>query len=277
MKTPRSVGAPIDPRRYRVWLSEFAGYRHQITEERIDRWFKQFQPRHKDLAARVLDCVDFIGHEQLFTAFRSLLASIDGWSIDPSQRRGRWRFVAFSTSAGESGDEMLHKFRVANNLSSKKFNDLFVHKSELMRAQLGLQDTVVFVDDFSGTGQQACDTWRELQELLPGEPRILLFLVAASYAAVNRVKVETDICCIPHFILRDSENIFSDSCRCFTNEDRNQLLRYCSKADARNPKGFGDCGFVVVFSHSCPNNSIPILHACHQDWEGLFRRYDNTN
>jgi hypothetical protein len=278
MNAPHPAGSPIDQRRYRRWLAEFTGYRHQITEERIDRWFRQFKRAHKDLAARVLDAVDFIGTEQMFTAYRSLLASIDGWSINPAQRRGKWRFVAFSASAGESGDEMLHKFRVANNLASNRYNDLFIHKSEILRAQLNSNDTVVFVDDFSGTGEQICTTYKEqLQELLPQEPRTYLFLIAANHSAVKRVSAETEICCIPHIVLRDAENIFSEKCRHFSESDKAKLLKYCIKADRRNPKGHADCGFVLVFSHSCPNNSIPILHKCNDSWEGLFRRYDNFN
>lgn len=277
MKAPSVSGSPIDNRRYRKWLSDFTGYRHVINEERIDRWLDQFQPNDKDLAARILDCVDFIGHEQMFAAFRGLLRSIDGWSEKPTKRRGCWRFVAFSSSAGESGDEMLHKFRVANGLAAKRYNELFVYKSDLMQAQMGANDTVVFLDDFSGTGKQACDTWPEIQELLPGHPRVILFLIAASSFAVKRVSNQTDICCLPHYLLKEQENIFSIKCRHFTNDDRSKLLRYCVRADNKYPKGFGECGFVIVFVHSCPNNSIPILHANHQNWEGLFRRYDNMS
>ena len=43
--------------------------------------------------------------------------------------------------------------------------------------------------------------------------------------------------------------------------DRAKLLHYGKIADKHNPRGFGDCGFVVVFQHRPPNNSIPILHA----------------
>ncbi len=274
MKSPLPVGTPINMRRYKRWLSDFTSYRHQITEERLQRWIDQFSVKDRDLAARVLDCVDFINHEQMSAGFRMLLSGIDGWSPDATVRRGTWRFVAYSSSAGESGDEMLHKFRVANNLASKKFNELFIYKSDLMRAKLGLKDTVVFVDDFSGTGKQICESWLELQELLPGEPRAFLFLVAASEKAIKRVNNETGISCIPHFTMKDRDNIFSERCSFFNSSDRDNLLKYCLKADKKQPKGFGDCGYVVVFSHSCPNNTIPVLHASHGKWEGLFRRYD---
>ncbi len=36
----------------------------------------------------------------------------------------------------------------------------------------------------------------------------------------------------------------------------------------------GDCGFVIVLAHKCPNNTIPILHARRAGWEGLFRRHE---
>lgn len=257
------------------WTSDFTGYRHAITEERIDRWLGQFDKKDRDLAARTLDCIDFITHEQMTKAFRSILSSLNGWSRNRKERVGRWRFVAFSVSAGESGDTMLHKFRLATGLNGRQYNDFFIHKSDLLKEKLGPNDTVVFVDDFSGTGKQVCDAWAEnIEELLPGTPNIFLILVAASISARKRIEEETELTVNSSIELTDRENIFSPNCNHFTSEEKEILLKYCRRADGRQPKGFGDCGFVIVFAHNCPNNSIPILHARHQKWEGLFRRYD---
>jgi len=274
MKSPYPVGSPIDMARFRKWSSEFAAYRHSISEDRIQRWLNQFLTKHHDLAARILDCVDFINHEQINAAFKSLLTSIDGWSPHQAKRKGHWRFVAFSSSAGESADAMLHKFRIANNLSSRRYRDLFIYKSDLMNAKLGPEDTVVFVDDFSGTGKQVCDTWSDIQELLPEGPRIFLLLVAASLKAIKRITNETDINCSSHIVLNERENIFSEKSKHFSKEERSYLMQYCIKADKKMPRGFGECGLVLVFAHRCPNNTIPILHVCNSNWEGLFRRYE---
>src|SRR5207245_1228910 len=82
--------------------------------------------------------------------------------------------------AVESSDRMLHTFRAANGLNAERFDNLFIHKSELLRQNLGAADTVVFVDDFAGTGEQAVTAWKEsLGELLPGRPRIFLVLAVA--------------------------------------------------------------------------------------------------
>lgn len=274
MKSPKPIGTPIDMLRFRAWRSDFTSYRHQVTEDRINRWLEQFAQEDRDLAARVLDCVDFINREQMSAAFRSLLTGLPSWLTDPLKRHGKWRFVAYSATAGESGDEMLHVFRIANSLAGRPHANLFTSISKLLLEKLGSEDTVVFVDDFSGTGNQVCDYWTLIQELLPDGPKIYLLLVVAGEKAVHRIENETDIICLPYITLKEEDNIFSEKCTRFSQKDKERILHYCKIADRRNPRGYCDCGYLVVFSHTCPNNSIPILHACSDIWEGLFRRYD---
>lgn len=274
MKTPRPRGANIDAGRMTSWASEFAGYRYSVTERRIERWLDQFGDDHRNLAARVLDCVDYIPYERITAAFRSLLESLPGWSRDESSRQGKWRFVAFSASAGESGDSMLHHFRIANGLATKRYDELFVHMRDLLGENLGHGDSVVFVDDFSGTGNQVCDTWAtEVAELLPEGPNTYLVLVAASSMARQEISRTTSLMVAPSLELTESDNIFSERCEHFDAQEKATLLDYCTRADRHRPKGHGECGFVIVFAHRCPNNTIPILHEDHDRWMGLFRRH----
>jgi len=272
VKSPVRRGSPINNRRMASWTALFSGYRHAVTEERIDRWLAQFKPDDRDLAARILDCVEFVTHEQMTSAFRSILAGFPGWHRDETRRAGKWRFVAYSASAGESGDSMLHKFRLANDLGLSRFNKLFIHKRDLLREEIGPEDTVIFVDDFAGTGDQVCANWPEMQELLPLNPAIYLVLIAASTHARTRITDQTSLAVLPYIELTDGDNVYSPQCRHFTPTERGILVGYGKRADKRFPKGHGDCGMVIVFAHNCPNNSIPILHAYHGKWEGLFRR-----
>lgn len=144
--------------------------------------------------------------------------------------------------------------------------------------RLGEDDVVVLLDDFSGTGKQVCDAWNDpvtsFGPLLAGVGKVYLILVAASRTARQRISDETSISPMPAHELHDSDNVFSDKCKHFTDADRARLLHYGRIASGANPKGFGDCGFVVVFQHRPPNNSIPILWADHSKWAGLFPRHD---
>ena len=276
MRTPHPVGTPIDANRKRDWVTEFTGYRVNVTEARIDQWLGQFHATDRDAAARLLDAVLFVSSSYVTRAFRAILASLDGWALSEADRRGRWMFVPFTGSAGESGDHMLQRFRHANNLTSSRYSHLFRYRADLVRLRPGPKDTVVLVDDFSGTGNQACRAWEStFQELLPFRPRVFLVLVAASSAAQKRIADMTRMEACAQVELGPDADIFSVQCTRFSDEEKARLLRYGLQADPHHPRGWGDCGFVIVFSHTCPNNSIPLLHKRRNGhWEGLFPRYD---
>ena len=282
MRRPLAPGTPIDAKRYRRWISRFGSYRAGIINVIIEGWLENFEDADQDLAARVLDAVEFYGQSQIHAAYRHALEALPGWHKSASKRNGRWRFAAMSGSAGESGDAMLYQFRIANGLDAMGFNKLFVSRSDLFRQpmlpdgdpqKLGKDDVVVLLDDFSGTGTQVCTAWNDPETsfgaLLAGVGKVYLILVAASKTARRRISAETALCPVLAHELHESDNVFSDECKHFTTADRAKLLHYGKIADKRNPMGFGDCGFVVVFQHRPPNNSIPILHACRSfqvDW-----------
>lgn len=275
MRRPKDVGTAVDAHRYRDWIQDYSGYRLPVTEGRIDRWREQFEDVDSDLSARLLDCVDYISQQRIGAAFKDLLTSLPGWDINEQRRDGKWRFVPFSASTGESGDSMLSRFRHANNMGGRQYNNLFIHSSQLLLQEINADDTVVFVDDFSGTGQQACSVWENaLSELLPTRPNVYLVLVCARQPAIDRIHNDTDLIVSTHHVILTSHDIFSDECHHFSEQEKERIKHYCERADPNRPLGFGECGLVVVFQHSSPNNSIPILHVQNCRWIGLFSRYD---
>jgi len=273
MRVPKARGTPVSQRRQNVWLQSFGNYRLTVTPERLSAWLGQFAPEHTDVAARVLDVVEFFGAERIGKAFQNVLARLPGWHQHKKKRVGRWYFAAFSSSAGESGDTMLHRFRQANSLDRSAYDSLFVYKRDLLVDAPSAHDSVVFVDDFSATGNQAIDAWNgTLSELLPGSPKTYLLLVAVSRAAKLRIAQDTQLKVYSPTTLMEEDNILGGKCTHFSAREKEILLSYCSLADKKSPRGYGDCGFVVVFSHGCPNNSVPILHRNHVKWRGLFPR-----
>jgi len=185
------------------------------------------------------------------------------------------RFLPYSASAGESGDQMIAKFRHANNMKGKPYNELFINKSEIVLADLGFDDTVVLVDDFVGSGNQACEFWNDIYgELLAEVGRAYLVVVAGTSKGVTRINDETDLEAVPHFGLTEADNIFAAKCKPFNKEEKESILEYCTAVDEEEPMGHGDCGLLLVFAHAIPNNTIPILGKRKANWEPLFCRYD---
>lgn len=278
MRKPSPAKAPVDPKRFKRWTNDFGAYRYPVTRSTIDSWRLQFTKKDQDLAARVLDAIDFYGQDRIASMFRTALGSLHGWHTNAANRAGRWRFAALSGSAGESGDSMLYQFRLANNLDNKACNELFISRSEIFAQKLSAEDTLVLLDDFSGTGGQACEAWANPQtgfgELCAGVGSVYLIVIAAARTARQRINADTEMRLVAGHELNESDDIFSDHCKHFDDADRSRLLHYGEIADPKRPKGYGDCGFVVVFQHRCPNNSIPILHASHNKWTGVFPRHD---
>lgn len=273
MRTPRPAGTPINARRRSWWQRRFGSYRYGATEAGIVDWLSQFENADRDVAARLLDAVEFISAEQLHGAFRSLLARLRGWHRDPHNRSGRFAFVAFSSSAGESGDNMLHQFRLANNLNHRDFDSLFIGRSDLLRSGLGADDTVVFLDDFVGTGNQAVTAWQSMfQELTAQIGNIYLVTVGACRVGSERIRQETRMQLLSHRTLGYRDNLFHDDCNHFSGLEKHRILHYCGMASRNRPRGFGDCGLVIVLYHQCPNNSLAVLHASSEEWDPLFPR-----
>lgn len=273
MRAPRPRGTPVDQLRLRAWLEDFSGYRYAVNEGRIQAWLGQFEARHLDAAARVLDIVEYFGAERISAAFRQSLGSLPGWHRDANQRSGKWRFAAMSQSAGESGDSMLHQFRIANRLRDRRHNELFVRPSELTNQELGARDTIVLLDDFVGTGKQVSEAWNSAFSQLVAECGTVYLIVVGAYrAGFDRIQEDTDLQLVASHRFNEADNFFSNQCNHFSPEEKTAIRAYCERANRQQPAGFGDCGLVVVFSHGCPNDSLPVLHADHPRWRGLFPR-----
>ena len=275
MRKPRPINSPLNARRFRLWTSEFGAYRHAVTQMSIENWLRQFRRPDRDLAARVLDSVDFYASQRIAALLRNALESIEGWHANPARRSGRWRFVPFSGSAGQSGDAMLHQFRLANNLDGRQSDEMFIYRSELVSERLTSDDTVVFVDDLTATGKQVCEVWEEhFAELVAGVGRAFLIVVVAGRGARKEIKKNTELRLVAGHELRAKDSLFSEDCEYFTAAEKERLLAYSRTANAALPAGFGNCGYVLVFQHRCPNNSVALLHDSNARWSGLFPRHD---
>jgi hypothetical protein len=227
-----------------------------------------------DVAARVLDSVELVSRLQIEAAFKTLMASVPGWHRRKSMREGKWRFVPYSFSSGESGDQMIAAFRQAMGMRTRHYDELFIFPRNLIDQQLSGQDTVVLIDDFSGSGDQACKSWKRLfRELVGGAGTVYLMVIAATTAAQDAIRQETDLEVLSHFNLDSRDDFFSPDCKHFTDAEKAIIRSYCEEHFPDEAKGYSDCGLLFVMQHDCPNNSIPILHKHRRNkWVPIFPR-----
>ena len=279
MRQPRPTGTTVDTARKKTWHDRFLHYRYPPTPDEISVFLRQFGSKHEDVAARILDSVEVVSRTQIEQAFRTLMEKLPDWHRGKTKRKGKWRFVPYSFSSGESGDQMIAAFRQAMGLKQSCYNELFIHPRDLLDQKLRSKDTVVLVDDFSGSGDQACKSWDKLfRELVGGVGTVYLMVVAATTAAQEIIKNKTDLQLLCHYHLTPSDNLFSEDCRHFTQDDKHAVLKHCKKYFPEEPRGYGECGLLFVLQHDCPNNSIPLLHKYKMNkWVPLFPRTKTTS
>ena len=254
------------------WLERFSHYRQPPTRETLLSWLERFDHEHLSIAHRILDQVVVVSELEIQEGYHRGLESLDGWSRPAANRRGRWFFVGVG-GAGESGPAMLRLFREANGLTSRAWDGFFVAQLELPRLRLSARDNVVFVDDFAGTGSQMVEYWPTLQELVASEAKCYLLLTAITEWAEEKLRKHTEFRVRADLMLGKERNLYTEECGIFSEEELLVMDSYGAIAWAQHPRGFGDCGLCFILSHKTPNNSIPILHANHERWIGLFPRH----
>ncbi|MRL69800.1 hypothetical protein [Brevundimonas sp. SPF441] len=267
------VGLPLPAtdEQLSAWEARFRPYRRHPTRECLIAWLRQFEEEHQSIAHRVLDNVILLSEDDILQGYKGTLESLPGWSKQPNARIGRWFFVGMG-DAGESGQAMLRLFREANGLSADRWQSLCVMPRELPGLALKAVDSVVFVDDFAGSGQQMVDYWPYIEELVASEAKCYLALSATTTRAQTQIQTNTELEVRAPVVLQEKDNLFSDACEVFSADEKVVLERYGKKASKSQPRGFKDCGLAIVLSHKTPNNSVPILHANHANWISPFPR-----
>lgn len=255
----------------------------------IEAWFHQFTQLEQAIAAKLLDAVQFVSIHESRRAYVDLLPRLQGWDPRPTVRTGRWWFLAFGRP-GESGGTMLRELRIAAALEPPVFHNMFPEIRDLVDQSPSAGDTIVLVDDFSGTGRQACATWAKLSEVLAPytQPRstldpatattttkpgcsVHLLLVGARQRGIETIRA-AGLRAEAFRLLDDHDDVFHPSSPTFDEGERKSLLKMCMRADKKNPTGFGQCGLAFVIAHRTPNNSLPILHVRTNKFVGLFPR-----
>lgn len=271
MQKPKKRNTRVSAERLAQWAERFAAYRDPPNQNKISDWLGQFDEADKDVAARILDAIEVVSHLNVAQGYRDVLNHLDGWHHDPARRAGRWFFLGFGRP-GASGHTMLSVFREANGLEFDMYDDLFPNLADVLKLGLTSEDTIVFVDDIAGSGKQVCELWPQIEETIGGEARVYLLLSVATQDAIDLIKSSTRLEVQAKLFLDESDNIFHKKCRYFNDAEKEAILSYCKKIDNKFPRGFNDCGLLIVIYYKTPNNTIPIIHKDHKKWMSVFPR-----
>jgi len=262
----------------------------KITEDKVRAWLNQFGENSiQRLMFNILQKLKFYSEDCIREKMKISHGIVNRGLIrfyEGRQRSRRDIIVSYLDFPGKSGSRYAklyadeNEIYYANVIERSKLDKVFKNKQ-------GIQ-AIVFIDDFIGTGNSACEYFSSLADecgdvLRNDELRIFFIAISGFQDAqelVNNKLCELELDNVQVHIcdpLDESAKVFSDKSNTFSDPLKREYVRtlaceYGAKLERKNPLGYGDCQTAIVFSDTCPNNSLPILWSDSNHWIPLFKR-----
>lgn len=201
----------------------------------------------------------------------------------------RTRFVNIGNPS-ESSAHLLYYYRQENDLPVQLFinaHEIYTHEivGDNIKTKLDVTniDTLVFIEDFCGSGTQATEYYDKFVKAIKNEYtniRIIFHSLFATQTGYNVVKElgYDDVKTV--FLLDESFKCFSETSR-FFKEDTDDLKNRCQilctthgeNLYNSHPLGYKDGQLLIGFYHNTPNNTLPIFWSSSPNWRPIFKRY----
>ncbi len=280
--------ARVRPEELIILCSSWSPYKgRRVGPEEVRAWIEQFGDNTEQRAMfTLLQKVRFYSEDEVRSRMKEAHGIVTRGLIDKRGYRQVKRsdiVVSYLDGPGKSGAHFARLYADENSIYRENVIELGRLHQTLQKE--GYQ-ALVFVDDFIGSGNSACEYLERLALEFGDELRALLRIVFVSISgfhsgtekveeAAERLGLDMKIhVCDP---LDDSQKCFLPGSLVFQSDAERLRARdiayqkgvtLCRQA----PLGYGDCQALVVFSHNCPNNSLPILWDKSDHWTPLFRR-----
>ncbi len=255
-------------------MKVFNPFRGDITDQAVNDWLEQFEPDERPFICQLLKGFKYFGSAQVAESVKVLYQHV--LNDSGKSQKDIW-FVPVGYVA-KSGSIIAYYFRVQNNLDQSRF----VSPTDLASLPLKQTSAVVFIDDFLGTGNQACQVWENIARPVyekTGADFYYATLVAYTEGHVNLRKT-TRFLPFAIDVLSETDSPFSEGNPVFDNEnDREQcekiVARYGNTLYPNHPLGYRRTQGMVGFFYSTPSNTLPIFWSSQHDWHPLLARGDS--
>lgn len=262
-----------------------------VGKERVKEWFGQFEENDKEIAYEIFSKINYYDSNTVNIFCK--LAFIN-FQINNKTDSSDTIFVPIG-SAGKSGQMIGYLFRTANNIPQSQFiyedkliykekviyNGKVIYKDKLNKNIIKKYKHVVFIDDFTGTGEQFLKNkvvklvTNYVESISENKPKLTFITLVATENAVENIQQKNIIEVIAQHIRRRAFPIDDEK---FINFNQKYGEGLCVVKDEDLYLGWGKIGETIVFYYNVPNNTLPIIWSdsissfTKKEWIPLFPR-----
>ena len=264
----------------RSLVAAFCGYEPQcVTSRSLRAWLAQFPNHLQDKILSLLEEIRFVSKAEV----KKLLMSCNDRVLKLLEQDGiQVKNVIYTSigSAGSSSGVMLNLLRNAANLGRRRAH--LVDQNNIR----GIQETtsklefgsIVYVDDFSGTGNQFVKSHREsrIGDYIPGNFSEFFIAACICEEALDEIR-SIGVEPIPGFVHKKSERPLHPESSVLDSQVKGELVQLCRDMHQRLGLGYGELATMVVLFNNAPN-TVPMLFrgtVTQDPYRGLFPRTDD--
>ncbi len=266
-------------------------------------WLANFTEGERNFAERLL--MNFMYYSNDLTkhlfrfAFNKLAMSICDFRESDEVLHEQWREflrkIAITHVTGEepsTTDSGYHFARLSRQFLGLDANQILSNEQAVEKIYFGDCETIVFVDDFVGSGNQFCETWDRTLTIAPethysfkrildeGKRSFKAFYCPIFCTWKGRAKIHhfaPSVQIVPAHDLDESYSALSSKSRFWTNDlipHATAFLESVSKRAGLDEgwRGFHELGLGIAFEHGIPDATLPIYYHESPSWQPLMRR-----
>lgn len=253
-----------------AWAGILGRFKGDVSGEHLAEWLEQFDLTGREAAEVLLQHFRYYSARDVCDLLEKL------WGI-LEEHHGVTADNAWFVPTGyvaKSGDAVAYFFRRINGLPEESF----LRCEDLTPEHLKTRQTVVFVDDFVGTGMDAVEVATDvavpLQELYP-DINFIFAAVVGYTSGIERARGTgvLELCVAEE--LPEATKPFTANSDVFPQKAERERYKsivkeYGERLKPGAPLGYGETQGLVGFFFGTPNNTLPVFWSAAEDWMPLL-------
>ncbi|MDV2443642.1 hypothetical protein CMV00_07525 [Elizabethkingia anophelis] len=255
---------------------------NSITQLDIINWLGNFKEEDWDNALTISERIKYFNTSAILNELDAFLANILKSYPD------KIIHVAFLGEFGKSGSHLIYYLKKCPTYKNNDLRFKILQHLRKIDTKIKNHDILLLIDDFIGTGESATKFFKHeiKQQLLSKSLSIKTIFLCVAYMEDAKKKIDQDVSNY-EIIGTPYRKAFSNlgsvfgyrkkmiTIKNFCSDYGKELFSVYDKEKRLTnyyPLGYGDSQALIVFNHTAPNNSLPIIWSNKNSWTPLFAR-----